>query len=120
VSLGYGAKWVRERFEDAVHAGFTDQASVELRRDLSPRWDVGLRASALHVWTSRQVAFSAGPSLGYSPAPNVWVSVGVNATGYDDRDFASASHAAVGPYVRMRIKLDQDSVKDAARWLNLQ
>jgi hypothetical protein len=120
VSLGYGGKFTRERIAGAIHQGYTDQGSLELRYDLSPRWDVGLRGSLLHVWSARQVAASGGPSVGYSPATNVWLSLGFNAFGYDDRDFSASSHTAFGPYLRMRLKFDQESVREAASWLDRQ
>ncbi len=96
-SLGYGAKWVSQRFDGASHEGYTDQGALEVRYDLTPRWDVGMRGSVLHVWRGGQVAFSAGPSLGYSPAKNLWVGVGFNVSGYEDRDFSASNHTAYGP-----------------------
>jgi hypothetical protein len=120
LSLGYGAKFVRERIEGEVHQGYTDQSSLEVRYDLGRRWDLGLRGSLLHVWNAGQLSFSGGPSVGYSPATNVWIGAGFNASGYEDRDFSAASHTAFGPWVRMRLKFDQESVREAAAWLNRQ
>jgi uncharacterized repeat protein (TIGR01451 family) len=120
LSLGYGGKWVHQRIEGEQHEGYTDQGSVEVRYDLGPRWDLGLRGSLLHVWNAGQFSFSGGPSVGFSPATNVWIGVGFNASGYEDRDFSAASHTAWGPWVRMRLKFDQESVREAAAWLNRQ
>jgi outer membrane protein OmpA-like peptidoglycan-associated protein len=120
VSLGYGAKWVHQRIEGEVHEGYTDQGSLEVRYDLSPGWDLGLRGSLLHVWNAGQLSFSGGPSVGYSPATNVWLGVGFNVSGYEDRDLSASSHTAYGPWVRMRFKFDQESVREAAAWLNRQ
>ena len=118
VSVGYGAKYAREWISGGLCRGYTDQVSVEGRHDLARAWDVGFRASALHGWTGREVAYSAGPSVGYSPAANVWLGLGFNLAGYSDRDFSASSYTASGPYLRMRLKFDQDSVRDAASWLN--
>jgi uncharacterized repeat protein (TIGR01451 family) len=120
VSLGYGGKWVSQRIDGAAHEGYTDQGSLEMRYDLSPAWDIGLRGSVLHVWNGGQVAFSGGPSMGCSPATNVWIGLGFNVSGYEDRDFSASSHTSYGPYVRMRLKFDQESVREAANWLNRQ
>jgi hypothetical protein len=120
VSLGYGAKIARERIGGATYAGYVDQPSLELRYDLSTTWDVGVRASLLHVWNAGQLAYSAGPSVGFTPATNVWLGLGLNLAGYHDRDFSAATATAFGPFLRVRMKFDQDSVRDAAAWLNRQ
>jgi hypothetical protein len=97
-----------------------DSAGLEGRYDLTQKLDLGLRASVLHAWKDGGVAYSAGPSVGYNVAQNMWVSAGWNVRGYDDADFAAANYAAQGPYVRFRFKFDQQSVKDAANWVRLQ
>jgi hypothetical protein len=58
--------------------------------------------------------------MGCSPATNVWIGLGFNVSGYEDRDFSASSHTSYGPYVRMRLKFDQESVREAANWLNRQ
>jgi hypothetical protein len=103
-----------------LHQTYVDQESLEVRYDLTERWDVGARTSVLHVWSPSQVAYSAGPSVGFSPATNLWVGVGFNVAGYRDRDFSASSYTASGPYLRMRLKLDQESLREAAEWLNRQ
>ena len=74
----------------------------------------------MHAWSGGQVSYGAGPSVGYSPARNVWIGVGYNVSGYEDRDFSASTYTAHGPFVRMRLKLDQESVREAAAWLNRQ
>jgi hypothetical protein len=81
---------------------------------------VGVRGSVLHVWGLHQLAYSAGPSVGMSPATNIWIGAGVNLIGYYDQDFSASNATATGPYVKMRFKFDQDSVKEAAAWINKQ
>jgi hypothetical protein len=117
-SLGYGVKVVRERLSGGEAVTFTDLVGLEGRHDLSSRWDVGLRWSALHTWNGGEVAYSGGPSLGCSPAPNVWLSLGYNLVGFTDRDFSPAGYTAAGPYLRLRMKFDQQSVRQAAAWIN--
>jgi hypothetical protein len=40
------------------------------------------------------------------------VSLGYNVRGYDDRDFDDAHYLAQGPYIKFRVKFDQDTFKD--------
>ncbi len=60
-------------------------------------------------------AWSAGPSLGFTPFKNGWLSVGWNVAGFHDRDFEDARYTRSGPYVTMRLKFDQLSLQ----WLGL-
>ena len=120
LSLGYGIKYSRERIASVLQQGITDQVAVEGRWDLTTFLDLGLRASVLHGWADTTLAWSAGPSVGVSPATNVWISLGFNVFGYNDRDFSASNYTAFGPYLRLRLKFDQESVHEAAAWLNKQ
>jgi hypothetical protein len=42
----------------------------------------------------------------------MWVSVGYNVTGFEDSDFTGADYTAKGPYLKLRFKVDQESVKE--------
>ena len=79
-----------------------------------------MRGSLLHSWHGGQYQYSCGPSTGYNIFENAWVSVGYNIFGFEDKDFSSAAYTSQGPYVRFRMKFDQQSVKDAAAWMNKQ
>ena len=120
IALQYGAKFVRDSIGGSSYSGFTDHIGVEARYDLTKKWDIGLRSSVLHSWHGGQLAYSFGPSTGYNVVENAWISLGYNVCGFEDRDFASAAYTAQGPYVRFRMKFDQQSVKDAAGWINKQ
>ena len=118
ISLQYGAKYVQDTIIGSSFSGFTDHTGIETRYDITKKWDAALRGSVLHSWNGGQFDYSFGPSTGYNVAENVWISVGYNLCGFADKDFASAAYTAQGPYVRFRMKFDQQSVKDAAKWLN--
>jgi opacity protein-like surface antigen len=59
-------------------------------------------------------------SVGFSPVTNIWLSAGYNWAGYEDDDFNMAGYTAQGPYLTLRFKFDQQSVRDAAEWFNKQ
>jgi hypothetical protein len=106
ISLYYGAKFVRGRYDDDVATGFVDAIGVELRRGLGHRLDIGVAASAEHGWTDHVWTWSAGPSLGVSPAGDLWFSAGYNLAGYRDRDLAGDRYTRDGHYLTMRVKFD--------------
>lgn len=118
ISLLYGAKYVLETIDGANYSGYTDLLGIEGRLDITKKWDVGLRGSVLHSWHSRQISYSAGPSVGYNVLKNAWVSVGYNLVGFSDKDFSASNYTKQGPYVRFRFKFDQNSVKEALASIN--
>jgi uncharacterized repeat protein (TIGR01451 family) len=118
LSLHYGAKYVREKIDGNDYSGYTDLVGAEVIYDINKYWDLGLHVNALHSWTSGQLDYSEGVSVGYNVAQNAWVSLGYNLTGFDDKDFSQSEFTAQGPYVRFRFKFDQQSVRDAAKWVN--
>ncbi len=113
-TLYYGAKYVRGRFADDVYDGFIDVAGFELRHDLAKRFDIGVQGSVSHAWDRGVWSWSGGPSAGVTPGGNVWVSAGYNIGGYRDRDFSADRYTRKGPYVTMRVKFDQWSLKSVA------
>jgi uncharacterized repeat protein (TIGR01451 family) len=118
ISFQYGAKYAMETIDSLNYSGYTDLFGIEGRYDLTKVWDVGVRGSVLHSWSARQFIYSAGPSVGVNVVKNVWISIGYNVTGFADKDFSAADYTAQGPFVRFRFKFDQNSVKEAANWVN--
>jgi len=53
-----------------------------------------------------------GADVGVTFMKNAWVSLGYNVQGYNDKDFDDAHYLAQGPYLKFRIKFDQDTFKD--------
>ena len=60
--------------------------------------------------------YRTGISVGYALVKNMWISVGYNFSGFKDQDFSAADYTAAGPYVKFRIKIDQESVKEMVSW----
>lgn len=116
-SLQYGAKYVTERIDEKDYSGFTDLIGFEGRYDIKNNWDMGFRAKLLHSWNTSQYKYSFGPTVGYTPKKNIWISLGYNLTGFTDRDFSRADYTAHGIFFNFRIKFDQESAKNSIRWL---
>jgi hypothetical protein len=107
VSLFWGSRYVSERFGDQDVGGWSNVVGADFRFDLSDTLDVGLAGSVRGGLGASSFAWSAGPSLGFTPFENGWVSVGWNFAGFHDRDFEEARYTRNGPYVTMRFKFDQ-------------
>jgi uncharacterized repeat protein (TIGR01451 family) len=116
VALQYGAKYVFDTIDGRNYDGYTDLTGIEARYNLTERWDVGLQASLLHAWNVGQLDYRTGASVGYSLFKNTWISLGYNFTGFKDEDFSAADFTAAGPYLKFRLKFDQQSVREMVDW----
>jgi hypothetical protein len=119
-SFQYGAKYVSETIEKNDYRGYTDLTGIEGRYDLSKKVDVGLRVSMLRTLGIDQTDYGTQASVGLQAARNLWISVGYNFAGFTDRDFSKADFTAEGPFVKLRMKFDQVSVRDAVKWITGQ
>ncbi len=112
LGVQYGSRYARSTFDGVAYDGYSDLAGLDLRRDLSRRYDIGVHATVLHSWEAHTAEYAVGVDLGISFARNVWVSFGYNLIGFNDRDFSAARYTDQGPFIKLRIKADQDSFKD--------
>ncbi len=109
-SLFYGAKVAWDKYGDELYQSFTDLWGLEVRQDLTEKWDIGYQASVLHSWSAKNLKYSFGPSVGWSPVTNGWVSLGYNFKGFYDSDFDAARYTQQGLYLRVRVKFDETSL----------
>ena len=117
-SLTYGIKYVVDSFDGDEYNGITQLAGGEYRYDLTPKWDIGAHVHTLYSANSSVLDYSTGVSVGWNMARNIWLSLGYNFDGFEDDDFSAAGYTATGPYVRFRMKFDQDTAKQIKHWLN--
>lgn len=109
IAMQYGAKYVLDRIDGSDYKGYTDLIGAEIRHDLTQRWDIGTFGSVMRSVNSGVRSYGLGASVGYKVVDNMWVSMGYNVRGMDDRDFANASYRAKGAYITLRMKVDQDT-----------
>jgi hypothetical protein len=109
ISLQYGAKYVRDAIDGTDYKGYTDLFGTEIRYDLTSDWDIGVFGSLMRSINSGVRDYGMGASIGYNVMENAWLSLGYNVRGLNDRDFAAAAYRARGPFVTLRMKVDQDT-----------
>ncbi|MEO9970035.1 MAG: carboxypeptidase-like regulatory domain-containing protein [Hyphomonadaceae bacterium] len=107
----YGFKYSESDFFGDSFSEVTQLVGGELRYDVTKRVDVGLSGSAL-ISQNGQTDFQIGPSVGYSPVENTWISLGWNIDGFRDDDFEAAEFTRDGPFIKLRVKFDQHSVRN--------
>ena len=111
VSFQYGAKYVKDTIAGQVYSGLTQLVGADGRYDLNPRWDVGAWTSLLMALDAGTTDYGLGASLGYGLLENMWLSFGYNIHGFEDADFSQGDFTAQGPYLKFRIKFDQEDLR---------
>ncbi len=109
IALQYGAKYVRDSIDGTDYKGYTDLLGTEIRYDLTQDWDIGAFASMMRSVNSGVRDYGMGASVGYNLMENTWLSLGYNLRGLSDRDFSAAAYRAQGPFITLRMKVDQDT-----------
>lgn len=111
IAFNHGFKYSILTTGGETYDSVTELAGVEARYDISEKVDVGVHGEALYSYNSRTLDYSFGPSLGFAPAKNFWLSLGWNIKGFVDEDFAAAEYSRQGPYLKLRIKFDQTTAR---------
>jgi hypothetical protein len=118
ISFNFGLKYVVDTFDKDEYSGITNLLGSEYRHDLSDRFDVGAHAHTYYSTNSSTMKYSTGLSFGWNMSRNIWLSIGYNFEGFEDRDFSAAGYTATGPYIRFRMKFDQGTADDIQNALN--
>ena len=118
LSLNFGLKYVVDSFDTDEYNAITNLLGSEFRHDISDIFDVGVHAHTLYSANSDVFQYSTGVSFGWNMSRNIWLSVGYNFDGFEDNDFSAAGYTASGPYIRFRMKFDQDTANEIQSWLN--
>lgn len=112
LGLQFGSRYVRSTFDGERYSGLSTLYGVDVRRELTMRFDVGLHGTMLNSLQSGVSDQSVGVDLGVTVARNVWISIGYNFTGFRDDDFEASRYTAQGPFIKFRMKADQDTFRD--------
>ncbi|VAW55195.1 hypothetical protein MNBD_GAMMA06-22 [hydrothermal vent metagenome] len=117
ISFNFGLKYVIDTFGKDEYSSVTNLLGTEYRHDLSDKFDVGVHANSYYSANSSTMKYSTGVSFGWNMMRNIWLSIGYNFDGFQDRDFSAAGYTAAGPYIRFRMKFDQDTVDEVKDWM---
>ena len=117
LAFNIGLKYVVDSFDGDEYNGLTHLLGAEYRHDLSEIFDVGAHAHMYTSSNSNTTQYSTGLSAGWNMTRNIWLSAGYNFEGFNDSDFSAAGHTVKGPYIRFRMKFDQDTLDDIKGWM---
>ncbi len=113
LALRAAAKWVTDDSNELPSFAATQLFSARFTRDIAPRWDLGLTASALFNGSLKSRELGVGVEAGYNVTANLWLSGGYNIFGYKEYVLAGGDYTNAGVYVRIRFKFDEGSLAAA-------
>ncbi len=111
LGLHYGLKHVIDTIDEVEYSSWTDLIGVNARYDINKKWSVGLQGSMLHSYTAENYDYGFGVFVSTTPWKNAEVTLGYNIEGFDDDDFSQQNYYHEGPYIRVRMKFDQENMK---------
>ena len=111
ISAHHGVKYTDTELNSQEFTGLTHILGGELRYDITERADFGLHGFALHTGGDGTTQYAFGPSIGFNPMENAWISIGYNLTGFHDPDFEAAEYTNNGIFLKARFKFDQSSLE---------
>ncbi len=114
LSLQYAFKYVRSEFGIQDFTGYTDLIGIDFRKGFREKWEAAINTSTYHSWQSKVIDYGIGLDVGYNVRDNLWLTLGYNVAGFHDSDFSAARYTAQGPYFRISIKADQQTLRDIA------
>jgi uncharacterized repeat protein (TIGR01451 family) len=109
VALFWGTRYVFDRFGPDDIKGWSNIVGTDIRFDLGKSIDLGVSGSVRQGNGARTTNYAMGPTISVSPFKNSYITFGYNFAGFNDRDYAEARYTRSGPFVTLRLKLDQDS-----------
>ena len=115
IGLQYGLKYVVDTIDDERYDGWTDLAGFDLTYDFSEKLSLGVQGSVLHSYAGNTMDYGVGIFLSTYLWDNMELTVGYNFAGFDDDDFSLANYHFEGPYLRARMKFDQEDIKEIAK-----
>ena len=111
-SMFLGTKFAQTTTPNGTFESWTHLIGGEQRYQLSEKLDVGVSGSLLYADGPGTWDYSFGPNVGYSPNDDIWISAGWNISGFNDEDFEAAEFSRQGPYITLRAKFDQNTMRD--------
>jgi hypothetical protein len=108
VTSRYAFKHVRERTPESSTSYNAHLIGGRIGYDLTERWDLGAQANMLWSPGGSTRQYAVGFEAGYLMMENLWLSLGYNFTGFEDKDLTASEYTNRGAYLRLRYKFDED------------
>jgi hypothetical protein len=108
ISSRYAFKHVRERAPEVSTSYNAHLIGGRAIYDISERWSLGGQANMLWSPGGGTRQYALGLEAGYLVQENLWLALGYNFTGFEDKDLTTSEYTNRGAYLRLRYKFDED------------
>ncbi len=108
-TLFVGARYNFDEFGNTEFSGTTVLAGLDARLGISDKFEIGASATVRANLEDEVTSFAYGPTVGFSPAQDILLTVGYNVEGFRDGDFAAARNTDKGVFAAVRLKFDTDT-----------
>ncbi len=109
--LQYALKYSIDTFDGERYTSWTDLVGADVTYNFDENWAFGLQGSLLHAYTAENLDYGVGVFVTRKLWTNAQLTVGYNFQGFDDEDFSELDYRYQGPYLRIRMKFDQNDLK---------
>ncbi|MDX1815576.1 MAG: OmpA family protein, partial [Thermodesulfobacteriota bacterium] len=110
----YAGKYAWESLEGGDFTSYTDLILTGATYDLTDRWDVGVAGKIMNQYETGMHSIGAVVKTGYRVYQNLVAGVGYNLSRMDDKDLSGSNYQSHGPFVELKIKFDENTLKRPA------
>jgi hypothetical protein len=103
-------KYAGKLEKDDSYSSYTDLISARLLYDLSDRFDFGAEYRLLTSHLTCTRLHGGSVEFGYRIIEQLWLSLGYSFDRFDE-DLAGDSYQGEGPYLKLRFKFDENTLK---------
>ncbi|HET58287.1 MAG TPA: hypothetical protein ENN35_07595 [Deltaproteobacteria bacterium] len=104
-------KYAGKLSQDNDYSAYTDLISARIIYDVTDRIDLGAECRILASHKSKSYLRGGNLEAGYRVVKNLWVSLGYSFDDFD-ADLVGDDYQGRGPYVKLRFKFSEDSIKN--------
>lgn len=105
------SRWVRNAFESYVADASTFMYQAKVIRVFGGMYDVGVTGRVIHQRETRTYRYGGGVEAGRLIKDNIWLGVGYDFGGHDDRDASLNDFQRSGFHVKLRMKFNERLMK---------
>ena len=117
LALQHGFKYVTNSINDYDNKGVTQLFGLDGNYDITSTWELGVQGSLLYAQSANNMDYGFGLYSGHNLFANMLLTLGYNWKGFEDQDFSLQTYRVEGPYFRVNMKFDQESLKDTVRMM---
>lgn len=114
VRLQIAGKYAGKFTRDGGFSSYTDLVSGRFLYDVTDRWDVGAEYRILQSHRVKSRLQGGSIEVGYRIIKNLWIAGGYSFDTFD-ADLAGDNYQGKGPYMKLRVKFSEDTLKGIFR-----